>query len=338
MLLAGDIGGTKTILALYARDSGPRQPLFERIYASGQYTSLTRIVQEFLAEQPESIEAACFGVAGPVIQGQAEITNLPWVITTQNLQETLGVEPVLLMNDLQAIANAVPALVSQDLFTLNAGRPVLGGAMAVIAPGTGLGEAYLTWDGSRYHAYASEGGHTDFGPNNTIELEMLRWLQQRMDHVSYEWVCSGKGIPNIYAFLKDSGLAEESPAVAAQLVAASDPTPVIVNAALREEGRCQLSAATLEIFVSILGAEAGNLALKVLATAGVYVGGGIPPRILPALREQRFMQSFLRKGRFSDVLYRVPVHVILNPRAALLGAAHYGLEWMMAAPEAAAAE
>ena len=326
MLLAGDIGGTKTILGVYSTENGPRQPLVEQRYPSDEYPSLATVVQDFLGRCEYSIDSASFGVAGPVVEGRAEITNLPWVISQNNLCEILGIQDVVLLNDLQAIASAVPVLEPADLFTLNVGEHVDGGAIAVVAPGTGLGEAYLTWDGVRYHARASEGGHVDFAPRNAVEMEMLRFLLRRMDHVSYERVCSGRGIPNIYAYLKDSGYAKEPPWLAQKLVESDDPTPVIVAGAMESEPPCELCTETLEIFVSILGAEAGNMALKVLSTSGVYIAGGIPPRILPALQHQNFMQSFLRKGRFTDLLVRMPVHVILNPKSALIGAANYGLQ------------
>jgi len=231
-----------------------------------------------------------------------------------------------LLNDLAAIAHAVPFLEPADLHTLNEGQPVPGGAIAVIAPGTGLGEAFLTWDGARYRPHASEGGHTDFAPNNPFEVELLRTLQDRFEHVGYERVCSGRGLPNIYAYLKDSGYAEEPAWLTEQLASTDDPTPVIVNAALDGERPCELCVATLNAFVSILGAEAGNLALKVLAGGGVYLGGGIPPRILPALEDEQFMKAFRHKGRMSDFLARVPMRVILNPKVALVGAACHGLE------------
>jgi glucokinase len=228
-------------------------------------------------------------VAGPVVAGRATITNLPWVVDEEQLQAALNLSFVHLLNDLEAIAHAVPFLEPADLHTLNEGQPAPGGTIAVIAPGTGLGEAFLTWDGSRYCPHASEGGHTDFGPVNPLEVELLRYLQDRFEHVSYERICSGLGLPNIYAFLKDSGYADEPAWLAEELTAADDPTPVIVNAALHpayggdEREGSELCVATLNTFVSILGAEAGNLALKVLASGGVYLGGGIPRRILPAL-------------------------------------------------------
>jgi len=325
MLLAGDIGGTKTDLAVFSPEAGPRAPLAEGRFPSADYPSLEALVREFLSQMDVKVERASFGVAGPVVAGRATITNLPWVMDEEQLQAALHLSSVRLLNDLNAIAHAVPFLEPAGLHTLNEGhQPAPDGNIAIVAPGTGLGEAFLTWDGSRYRPHASEGGHADFAPTNSLEIELLRYLHDRFEHVSYERVCSGRGLPNIYAFLKDSGYADEPAWLAEQLAAADDPTPVIVNTALARE--CELCVATLDTFVSILGAEAGNLALKVLASGGVYLGGGIPPRILPALEQERFMEAFRSKGRMSDLLASVPVHVILNPKAALLGAACHGLE------------
>jgi len=326
MLLAADIGGTKTNLAIFSPEAGPRAPLAEARFPSADYPSLEALVREFLSQVDVEVEWASFGVAGPVVAGRATITNLPWVMEEEQLQATLNLSSARLLNDLAAIAHAVPFLESADLHTLNEGQPTPGGAIAIVAPGTGLGEAFLTWDGSRYRPHASEGGHADFAPTNPLEIELLRYLQHRFQHVSYERVCSGRGLPNIYAFLKHSGYADEPDWLAEQLAAADDPTPVIVNTALDREKTCELCVATLDTFVSILGAEAGNLALKVLASGGVYLSGGIPPRILPALEQERFMEAFRSKGRMSDLLARVPVHVILNPKVALLGVACHGLE------------
>ncbi len=328
LLLAGDIGGTKTNLAVFSSEKGWREPLMEQTFPSGQYPSLEAVVREFLVQQHFSVERASFGVAGPVVGGRATITNLPWVMDKEQLSLALNIPSVRLLNDLDAIAHAVPFLEPNDLHTLNVGQVVAGGSIAVIAPGTGLGEAFLTWDGSRYRPHTSEGGHADFAPTNELEIGLLRFAQQRFKHVSFERVCSGKGLPNIYAYLKDAGYAQEPQWLAEQLAAANDPTPIIMNAAIEEDkgARCDLCVATLNAFVAILGAEAGNLALKVLATGGVFLGGGIPPRILSFLEDERFLQAFRRKGRFTDLLARVPVHVILNPKIALLGAACHGFE------------
>jgi len=331
MLLAGDIGGTKTTLAVFSLEGGPaaagniRAPLAEKTFPSADYPSLEAVVREFLSQVDLKVDRAAFGVAGPVVGGQAKVTNLPWVMRESQLEQELGLGSVHLLNDLEAIANGVPFLELADLHTLNEGEPDPGGAIAVIAPGTGLGEAFLTWDGARYRAHASEGGHATFAPLDPLQIELLRYLQERFDHVSFERVCSGIGIPNIYAFLRDSGYAEESAWVAEQIDVQGDATPPIVNAALDAETPCPLCAATLDTFVSILGPEAGNLALKVMATGGVYLGGGIPPRILPALERGTFVSAFQHKGRLSRVLERTPAHVILNPKAALLGTACFGL-------------
>jgi glucokinase len=261
-----------------------------------------------------------------VVGNRATITNLPWVIEAEKLKEEFTFSSVRLLNDLVAVANAVPVLESDDVYTLTEGQPVAGGAIGVIAPGTGLGEAFLTWDGVRYRAHPSEGGHVDFGPTDELESGLLEYLRGRFEHVSYERVCSGLGIPNIYDYLKESGVAAEPDWLAQRLCTVDDRTPVIAEAAMDEEQPCELCTAAMEMFLRILGAEAGNLALKVLATGGIYLGGGIPPRILPALTKPIFLTSFRDKGRFRSLLSRIPVKVILNPKAALLGAACYGLE------------
>lgn len=331
MLLAGDIGGTKTKVAVFAGNQDPRVPLAGATFPSGQYGSLEELVRAFLATVHYQIDRASFGVAGPVVDGHAKITNLPWTMDEHDLREALNLSSVRLLNDLEAIGTAVPFLQPDDLHTLTVGKPVHGGNIAVIAPGTGLGEAFLTWEGTHYRTHASEGGHADFAPTDAREIELLRYLLTRMDHISYERVCSGRGLPNIYAFLKDGAYAPEPQWLAERLAASTDPTPIIVNAARdvdtpQGEPVSELCVATLKTFVSILGAEAGNLALKVMATGGVYVGGGIPPRILPALEADGFMDAFRQKGRFAELLNRVPVHVIRNPDVALIGAAFAGLQ------------
>src|SRR5579863_9038193 len=326
MLLAGDIGGTKTNLAIFPLDREPRVPVAEGTFPSAQYESLEALVAEFLARNNFSIERASFGVAGPVVAGQAKITNLPWSMNEQRLQEALHIPIVHLLNDLDALAHGVPFLEPTDLYTLNEGKGVFGGTLAVIAPGTGLGEAFLTWEGGHYHPHPSEGGHTDFAPTNSSEMEMLRYLQGRFEHVSYEHVCSGIGLPNIYAYYKEVVALSEPAWLTAQLATVSDPTPVIIAAALDRSRGSDLCRATLSSFVTILGAEAGNLALKVLANGGVYIGGGIPPRILPHFTNESFLRAFQAKGRFTQMLANVPVHIIINPKLALLGAARHGLE------------
>lgn len=325
MLLAGDIGGTKTILALFAREEGPGRLVAEATFPSGQFGSLEEIVGQFLAAHPAEIEGACFGVAGPVMGQHAAITNLPWVIDAAVLRDRLAGAPVALINDLKAVAQAVPHLKPEHLATLNPGEPAPGGTIAVIAPGTGLGEAFLTWDHGRYRAHPSEGGHASFAPTTAAEVDLLQYLLEQHHHVSYERVCSGLGIPNIYGYFRDRVFKRETPEVATQLALASDPTPVIVSGALNPASPCPVCSATLDCFLGILGSEIGNLALKVLATGGVYLGGGIPPRLLTQLRGGRVLEAMRNKGRFRELMERVPVHVILNPKTALLGAAAYAL-------------
>jgi glucokinase len=326
MLLAGDIGGTKTNLAVFSSETGWRKPYAEATYTSVDYPGLESVVSEFLAQHNFPIDRASFGVAGPVVNGRATVTNLSWMMDENQLQQALHISSVRLLNDLDAIAHSIPYLESQDLHTLNEGQAVSSGAIAVIAPGTGLGEGFLTWDGSHYQAHTSEGGHADFAPANTFQVELLRYLMARFPHVSFERICSGKGLPNIYDYLKDSGYAEEPQWLAEQFAMTLDRSPIIVNNALDKDNACELCVATLDTFVSILAAEAGNLALKVLSTGGVYLGGGIPPRILPYLQDKQFMQAFTHKGRFTQMLAQMPVHVILNPKVALFGAAIHGFE------------
>jgi len=324
MLLAGDIGGTKTKLAIFSPESGPRVPLAEATFPSARYASLEALVQEFMVKVNYTVDRASFGVAGPVVEGRATITNLPWIMDEVQLQTALNIPSVHLLNDLEAIAHAITILEPSELHVLHEGQAVPSGNIAVIAPGTGLGEAFLTWNGSTYQTQKSEGGHADFAPTNELEIGLLRYLLHRFDHVSYERVCSGKGIPNIYAYLAEHGYPDELPELHEQLADAEDQTPLIVNAAL--DGTSRRCIDTLNVFVSILGSEAGNLALKVLATGGIYLGGGIPPRILPLLEHGQFLQAFRRKGRFVKLLEDMPVHVILNPTVALFGAASHGME------------
>jgi glucokinase len=330
MLLAGDIGGTKTLLGLYEPGSGARQPIAQAEFSSADYPGLEEIVREFLGQTNQRATSACFDVAGPVIRGRAQLTNLPWSLEEEPLARALDLKKVVLLNDLKAIAYAVPHLQGVDLHTLNPGKPDPQGVRAVIAPGTGLGEAFLVWSGAEYTACSSEGGHASFGPADETQAELWGYAFKKFGHVSYERVCSGQGLPNIYDFLRNTGYALESPEFAARLAAASDPTPLIVNAVLEDPGANPLCAATMQIFVAILAAEASNLALKVLATGGVYLAGGIPKRILPLLEGGRFMQVFVNKGRFADLLRDIPVQVVLSP-AALLGAVLYGFDHFEAA-------
>lgn len=326
MLLAGDVGGTKTNLAIFASLSDLRAPLAETTLPSADFPSLEALVQKFMSQTTFSVERACFGVAGPVMGGKAKVTNLSWTMDERQLQRALGIERVHLLNDLDAMARAVPHLGPEDLHTLNSGSPQANAPLAVIAPGTGLGEGFLSWDGDHYRTHPSEGGHADFAPINDAQIGLLRYLLDRIEHVSYEHLCSGVGIPHIYGYLKSIATVEEPAWVAEQMAATDKLTPIIISAALASEAPSQICIDTLKTFAAILGAEAGNLVLKVLATGGVYIGGGIPPRVLSFLQGDEFMHAFRNKGRFSEMLARVPVHVILNGRVGLLGAAYHGFE------------
>ncbi|MBN2503629.1 MAG: glucokinase [Anaerolineales bacterium] len=324
-LLAGDIGGTKTSLAVYSTAGNAKEPLHTGTLPSNDYTNLETLAEAYLQQAGYDVSAACFGIAGPVVDGRVEVTNLPWIVVVHDLRSALGLDHLWLLNDLESIAYSIPILDRDDLHTLIDRKADDDGAIAVIAPGTGLGEGYLTYVDGAYRAFPSEGGHTDFGPVNNLQVELLTYLMETFEHVSYEHVCSGIGIPNIYNFLRDCSHAEEPEWLAQELAQAEDRTPIIVNTALHPDRSCEICKKTLDLFVSILGAEAGNLALKVLATSGVYLGGGIPPRIISALESDTFKQAFNNKGRFRDLTSKIPVHIILNPKVALIGAARYGL-------------
>jgi glucokinase len=319
MILAGDIGGTKTVLAICDASFAIVR---EAIYHCADYPSLEAILDQFVPPgQPHGLTAACFGVAGPVVAGTAKITNLPWTISAAALAARLGA-PVSLLNDLQATALGALVLPDAAFAVLQpAAAPAPGGTIAVIAPGTGLGEALLVSDGAAYRALPSEGGHADFAPGSDEEIELLRHLRGVYGgHVSYERVLSGAGIGDLYSFVrKVTGTAE--PAWLAAEIAAGDRNAVISQHAL--DGRDPACVRALEMFVEILGAEAGNLALRGLATGGVVIGGGIPPKLLPALRHARFTDRFNAKGRFAAWTRRLGVRVTLEPRAALFGAAHH---------------
>jgi glucokinase len=324
MLLAADAGGTKTALAIYAPGAPIGQPAAESSYKSGEFDSLEELIGRFLEKSAFPVERACIAVAGPVLKGKADPVNLAWDVEEERIGKRLQLASVHLMNDLEALAWSLPILEPADLRCLNPGEKDPTGNLAVLAPGTGLGEAFLAWDGSGYHAYPSEGGHADFAPVNELQSALLGYLLEEHRHVSYERVCSGIGIPNIFRYLKDSGRGDVPVWLTEKLASADDPTPVIVEAAV--DGRSAICVETLEIFVAILGAEAGNMALRTMATGGVYLGGGIPPRILPNLQGPDFLTFFQEKGRMTELMSRIPIFVITTGKAALLGAAFFGLE------------
>ena len=325
MLVAGDVGGTKTDLAVYSGRSSLKSPVARKQFHTADYESLHAIVAEFLAGVRIPVSHGVSGVPGPVINGSVETTNLPWVLDEPSLAAALGLKSVHLINDLQAVAHAIPSLEDGDVVTLNIGEPVPHGPMGVIAPGTGLGESFLIWDGSGYVPQVSEGGHMNFAPSDERQIRLLEYLLSRFEHVSVERVCSGIGIPNIYRYLRDVEDIYESPDVARQIESTKDPTKAIIDAALDAGKNTPRCRATIEMFVSILGSEAGNLALKVLATGCIYLAGGVAVHTLRALREPGFMKAFTDKGRLSDLMKRIPVHVIVT-NAALSGAALYAFE------------
>jgi glucokinase len=317
MILAGDIGGTNARLAYFQPQNGHLRLISERVFPSRDYSELGDIVSKFLQEASTRPEVACFGIAGPVRNGRVETSNLPWVIEQSRLAKQIQLPGTLLINDLEASAWGIGALSPQDLVPLNRVAPAVGN-QAVIAPGTGLGEAGLFWNGSQHQIYACEGGHTDFAPQGTLQVELLQFLENRYGHVSYERVLSGPGLVNVYEFLRGKACVDEPAGFAAQLEH-GNAAAAISAAALNQANR--IAEQALDLWISVYGAEAGNLALKAMATGGIFLGGGISPKILSKLTGQLFMRAFLEKGRLRSLLESIPVQVITNDSAGLLGAA-----------------
>ncbi len=323
MILAGDVGGTKVHLALYRFEQGELQHVREQKFPASEYPDLQTIVREFLGGNDEQIDAACFGAPGPVRNNVINLTNLPWRLDSHDLARDLGIQHIFLINDLEANGYGISELSPDQILVLSEGDNSLVGNRALIAAGTGLGEAFLIWNGKDHVPMASEGGHADFGPRTDLEIELLRYLRADPDihgHVSWERVCSGLALKKIYTFLRDEKKMEESPALRERMQQ-EDPNSVIGE--LGESGESKLCAQVLDIFVSAYGAEAGNLALKVLAHGGVYIGGGIAPKILKKMKDGTFMHAFCDKGRMHDLVAQMPVRIILESRAALMGAAAY---------------
>jgi glucokinase len=321
MILAGDIGGTSTRLALFEREGSTLRVRAEQKYPSQQYSALEEIVTGFISGRNLAIEHACFGIAGPVLRGRVEAPNLAWIVDGESLAQRIGQSKVTLINDLEANAYGIAMLQPQDFVVLNSGASDVQGNAAVISAGTGLGEAGMYWDGQWHHPFACEGGHGDFAPRDELECELMLYLRRQFGRVSYERVLSGPGLFNIYEFLRDTGRGEDPPWMAAEL-AESDPSVVVSQHGL--SGSSPLSVQALNLFVSFYGAEAGNLALKLMALGGVYLGGGIAPKIVEKLKGSIFLDAFTAKGRLSPVVKEIPVRVVMNDRAALLGAAHCG--------------
>ena len=317
LILAGDVGGTSTRLAFFEVDASGLSVLAAARYAGKEYGSLLEIVRRFITEHPHTPERACFGIAGPILEGRVRTPNLPWHIDGVELAKALGLPTVRLINDLEANTYGIAALKPEDLYTLNPGKPNPTGTIAVVSAGTGLGQSLAYWDGAFHRPLPSEAGHADFAPRNEQETELLGYLQTKHGRVSYERVLSGPGLIDIYRFLRDQQHAGENAAVVAAMNTGDAPA-AITRGAL--EGTCPVCSQALDMFVSVYGAEAGNAALRFLATGGVYLGGGIPPRIIERLKGPAFMVAFTTKGRLSSLVQTIPVHLILNEQTALFGA------------------
>lgn len=319
-ILAGDIGGTKTRLAIFDVQGKQHVNLQSKTYQSQKYASLSLILEEFLNDYNKPIVAACFGIAGPIQNNEVHTTNLPWHISGKELAQQFSIGSVSLINDLEANAWGIQALPEDDIYELYAGDPEVKGNAAIIAAGTGLGEAGMYYDGKQFKPYATEGGHTDFSPNTELEIELYRFLKHQYHHVSWERILSGSGLENIHAFLRDKNKVA-SPKWLEDAMKSGDPAAEISKAAeSNKDGICEQS---LKLFVRLYGSEAGNLALKHMATGGIYIGGGIAPKILDWMKHEDFMQAFLDKGRMRVLLEKIPVRIILNDQTALYGPAVY---------------
>ena len=320
MVLAGDIGGTSARLALFDVGADGLHAVRTETYSSRGFPGLADVVTAFVPAGSRKVVSACFGIAGPVQHGRVVTPNLPWVVDSEALARDLKVPTVTLLNDLEANAYGIAALSPNDFVTLNAGASNAVGNAAVIAVGTGLGEAGLYWDGREHRPFPCEGGHADFAPRTPLEAELFLFLKSRFDHVSSERVLSGRGLQAIYEFLRETGRGQEDPALAEEM-GKKDPAAVISKAGL--QGRCGMCAQALDMFAAAYGAEAGNLALKMMATGGVFIGGGVAPKIIEKLKGPSFIEAFLAKGRMQPLLANIAVRVIMQDRTALLGAARY---------------
>ena len=323
--LVGDIGGTKTHLALYIEEKGKMECVKEEKFPSKKYPNLRTIVDEFLKGETVRVSRACFGIAGPVKKGKSQATNLPWLVDTDLLKSALSIDKVSLINDLEANAYGLNMLKDDEFYTINEGDPHAEGNQAMVSAGTGLGEAGIFFDGRRHYPFACEGGHVDFAPRNKREDALLRYLRKRFGHVSYERILSGPGLYNLYQFMVETKQVEEREEVYKEIASGDSPL-LISDKGL--SGSSKACAETLELFVSIYGSEAGNVALKMLALGGVYIGGGIAPKIMGVLKRGDFLRSFTGKGRFGALLEAIPIHVVLNDRTALLGTIYYAKHLM----------
>ncbi|MEE8423192.1 MAG: glucokinase [Thermodesulfobacteriota bacterium] len=324
-ILAGDIGGTKANIGLFSVRGNDIQPVCEKSFICKNYAGLEPILKEFLTISNKNITAASFGIAGTIYKGKCHPVNLPWTIEIKELRKLLNTEQVFILNDLEANAWGISKLSPDEFEILNDGIEQEGNA-ALIAAGTGLGESILFWDGTSHIPFATEGGHTDFAPQSTLETELSAYLVMTFGHVSYERIVSGPGLHSIYLFLKGAGHFGSEPEGLSQRLRQEEPAAVISELALSKES--ELCEKALDIFVSIFGAEAGNLALKALAVGGIYLGGGIAPKIIEKLKDGTFLNAFTSKGRLSNIVSNIPVKVILNDKTALIGAAYFATQKM----------
>lgn len=323
MILAGEIGATRTRLAAYETEGNRLNCVVGKTYPSHDYASLAEILPDFTRTEGIPVHSACFGVAGPVRAGRSKISNLPWTIDAKELASQLKLPTVGLLNDLEAYAYGIDALESKDLITISPGSEDAEGNRAVISAKTGLGMAGLYWDGFRHHPFACEGGHADFAPRDAVQIDLLSYLQKKYGRVSTERILSGPGIHDIYNFLRDTGKADEPATLQEVISATADASPLISRFAL--EGKYPICEQTLSIFVSVFGAEAGNCALRYMTTGGIYIGGVIAAKIAPKMQDGTFMKAFLDKGRMESILKDIPVQIIANDDAGLIGAARYTL-------------
>src|SRR5439155_7721038 len=323
MILAGEIGATRTRLAAFETQGNKLQQVVEKIYMSQEHGGLPEIISDFIRTEGIPVQSACFGVAGPVRAGSSKISNLPWIIDSHELGRQLKLNSVGLINDLEAYAYGIDALESKDFIALSEGSEDAEGNRAVISARTGLGVAGIYWDGFRHHPFACEGGHSDFAPRNDLEMELAQYLRKKFGHVSCERLLSGPGIKNIYDFFRDAKKAEEPDWLKQQISEAADPPALISQLAL--EAKTAICEQALSMFVSIYGSETGNCALNFMATGGVFIGGSIAAKIVPKMQDPIFMKSFLDKGRMQSLLADMPVKVIANDNAGLMGAARYTL-------------
>lgn len=322
-ILAADVGGTKTKIGIFNSKYGHHASMVEETLLCKNYACFNELLQDFLSEKKYPIEYACFAAAGPVREGRVQLTNLPWILDEDELRDFLGIRSVYVINDLVALAYSIPELTERDTVTLHEGSPEKHGAIGIVAPGTGLGMAFLVWDGLKYIACPSEGGHAAFSPNSYLEIQLLQYFNEKGNDVSIEFLCSGKGIFLIYSFLKEKAGFEEPGWMRKLLSLTEDPTPVIVDIALEENCKVPICSEALELFVHILAGISRNFALTVMATGGIYIGGGIPVKIIKYLQHIGFAAFFKQKGKLSAIADSIPVKVIVTPGSPLVGAVKY---------------